>query len=335
LTKLGIIFSMNVLVIGGSGLLGRKTVLHLLQDDEISRVVSMDVAPPKEWILKSYKGSAGKFQFVRGNVSQLEDILNAMKSCAIDRLVNLAFLLPGIVEANPRLSVKVNQLGMCNAFEAARLMGVNRVVYASSEGVYGPQDEYGDRDVTEDDTMHPQSAYAIAKQLSEILAGQYAGLYGMSLTAIRPPIIYGHGGLTPNVVKWFSDIVSLAAAGKPFSVEVDGTGRHSLASADDVAGFIRILIKAESSPHTAYNIGGPPTTLRDVAQVVRRYIPDAKIEFRSQPQVIDGARGGIPYRLSMARAGEDYGFACMPLDKAVWIHINDARTEAGLEPIKG
>ncbi len=326
---------MNVLVIGGSGLLGRKTLLHLLQDEEISRVVSLDVVPPKDWIMKSINNFADKFHFLHGNVAQLEDILSAMKLHSIDRLVNLAFLLPGVVEANPRLSVKVNQLGMCNAFEAARLMDVNRVVYASSEGVYGPQEEYGDRDVIEDDAMHPQSAYAIAKQLSEILAAQYADLYGMSFTAVRPPIIFGHGGLIPNVIKWFSDIVSLPAVGKPFTVDVEGTGLHSLASADDVAELIRILIKAESSPHTAYNIGGPPTTLRDVAEVVRHYIPDARIELGDKPQVIEAARGGIPYRLSMARAGEDYGFSCMPLEKAVLIHINDARTEAGLEPIKG
>ena len=324
---------MNILVIGGSGLLGRKTVLHLLQDNEVSRVVSMDVVPPREWIMKFIENYAGKFHFFHGDVSQLEDILNAMKLYSIDRVVNLAFLLPGIVEASPRLSVKVNQLGMCNAFESARLMGITRVVYASSEGVYGPQDEYGDRDVTEDDPMHPQSAYAIAKQLSEILAAQYAELYGMSFTAVRPPIIYGHGGLTPNVVKWFSDIVSLPAIGKPFSVDVDGTSLNSLASADDVAALIKILIKAPSSPHTAYNVGGPPTTLRDAAGVVRRYIPDARIEFGNQPLSLDSARKGIPWKLSMARAREDFGFSCMPLEAAVLLHINDARTEAGLKPI--
>ena len=39
---------MNILVLGGSGLFGRNTVLHLLADKEISRVVSMDVTPTME-----------------------------------------------------------------------------------------------------------------------------------------------------------------------------------------------------------------------------------------------------------------------------------------------
>ncbi len=324
---------MNILVIGGSGLLGRKTVLHLVRDREISKVVCMDVVPPKEWIIKSMGDNVVKFQFLRGDVSQLEDILNAIKLYSIDRIVNLAFLLPGAVEANPRLSVKVNELGMCNAFEAARLMGINRVVYISSEGVYGPQDEYGDRPVTEDDPIHPQSAYAIAKQLAEMLAARYAELYSLSFTALRPPVIWGHGGLAPNVIKWFSDIVSLPAVGQPFSVDNDGTGRHSLAPADDCAAFINILIKVPSSPHPVYNIGGPPTSLRDVAAAVRRQIPGAVIEFGDRAESVDSAKGGLPWKLSMARAREDYGFACMPLDAAVRLHINDARLEAGLKPI--
>ena len=325
---------MNVLVIGGSGLFGRKTGIHLLQDAEVSNVVSMDITPPKEWFMRSIEGYVDKFHFVHGDVSQLEDILDTMKSYSIDRVVNLAFLLPPAVVENPRLSVKVNELGMCNAFEAARLLGVSRVVYASSEGVYGPQGEYGDRDVTEDDPLHPQSAYAITKQLSEILAARYTELYGISFSALRPAIVFGHGGLSPDIVQWFSEMVSLPAVGKPFSVEMDGSNLHSLAAADDVAEFIRILIKAPSSPHPAYNVGGSPTTMRDVADVVRKYLPDARIEFGKQPPPGNRWQTGIPWRLDTARAREDFRFSCMPLEEAVLIHINDARKDAGLEPIR-
>jgi nucleoside-diphosphate-sugar epimerase len=254
---------MNVLVLGGGGLFGRKTVIQMARDPEIALVVSMDVVPTKDWVLKSIGPQMDKVRFVQGDVSQLEDILQAIRRFAIDRLVNWAFILPGeTLQTNPRLGVKVNELGMCNSFEAARLMGINRVVYASSEGVYGPQDEYGNRPVTEADPMHPGSAYAIAKQLSEILAAQYSSLYGMSLTAVRPCIGYGHGGLTPLMIKHFCDIVSLPAVGKPFAVPADGTATVSLSAADDVAALARILIKLPSSPHPAYNVGGAPTPAR-------------------------------------------------------------------------
>ena len=325
---------MNVLVIGGNGLFGRKTVLKLLQDSEIDRVVSMDVIPPKEWIMTRYAEFDEKFKYVRGDVSELEDVMSVIRTCEIDKIVNWAFLLPGDIEGNPRLSVKVNELGMCNVFEAARLTGISRVIYASSWGVYGPQDEYGDRDVTEDDHLHPGSAYALTKQLSEILAAQYADLYGINFTALRPTIAFGHGGRTPAMIKNYSDLVSLPAIGKPFSIGEDGTARTSLFTPDDIGTFTRLLLHVDASPHSAYNIGGPPTSMRQVADAVRKYIPDAKIEFGNIPPPEDRGKFGIPWRASSERAREDFGFSLLPVKEAVLIHINDARSEAGLEIIQ-
>ena len=326
---------MNILVLGGSGLFGRKTILRLLADKDVSSVVSMDVTPTKEWVMKAAAPYGDKFRFVRGDVSQLEDIVSAIKMFKIDQLINWAFLLPGgVLETDPRLGMKVNELGMCNSFEAARLMGIQRVVYASSAGVYGPQAEYGDREVTEDDRLHPGSTYALAKQMSEMLAGHYTRLYGINFTALRPTIGYGHGGLTPVPIKQFSDIASLPGVGKVFSVPVDGTAKSSLASADDVAELVDILIKMPSSPHSAYNVGGPPTSLRDVAAVVRKYVPDARIEFGSQAPPANTGKTGIPYIVSMARAKTDLGYSMLSLEKAVLLHMNDARLEAGLPLIK-
>jgi len=294
------------------------------------------VVPTKDWVTKSILPQKDKFRFVMGDVSELEDILQAIKQFGIDRIINWAFILPGeTLETNPRLGVKVNELGMCNCFEAARLMGINRVVYASSEGVYGPQDEYGNRPVTEDDKMHPGSAYAIAKQLSEILAAQYSRLYGINFTAVRPCIGYGHGGLTPPGNKQFCDLVSLPAVGKPFTATADGTNTVSLSAADDVAALARILIKLPSTPHSAYNVGGPPTSMRDVAAVVRRYIPAARIEFGDQAPPPDRGKFGIPWVISSDLARKDLGFELLSLEKAVLVHINDARQEAGLPPMKG
>jgi len=326
---------VNILVIGGSGLFGRKTSLYLLQDPEITNVVSMDIVPPKEWFIKSIEQYTSKFHFVRGDVSQIEDILNIMKSFSIDKVVNWAFLLGDAVNISPRTTVKINVLGMSNTFEAARIMGLSRVIYASSETVYGTQADYGDREVTEDDRLYPSHSYALCKRFAEIQAELYTQLYGMNFTGLRPTIGYGHGGQSPTIVKWFSDLVSLPASGKPISFEIDGNTLFSLVYADDLAKFAATLLKAPSSPHPVYNIGGPPCSLLDVAKQVRRYLPDAKIEFGNQPMVGQGKGALLPWKISCARAKEDFGFTLMPLEKAVLMHINDARLEAGLKPITG
>ena len=326
---------MRVLVMGGNGLFGRKTAINLVKDPDVELVVSLDVTPTKDWVTESMGNNKNKYVAMRGDVSELENILDAISIHSIDRIVNWAFLLPGVTENQPRLSVKVNAMGMCNSFEAARLAGISRVVYASSGGVYGPQMEYGDRDVVEDDALHPGSGYALMKHFSEIIAAQYVERYGLKLTALRPTIGYGHGALNPQVIKWYSDMCSVPGIGETYSIESDGNGMASLASADDVAEITRLLLHKPESPHTAYNVGGPPTSLKTVAEVVKSYLPDAKIEFGSQAPPAGGRFGGPPSQVSMDRAREDLGFNMLPLEKAVLIHINDARKEAGLELIKG
>jgi nucleoside-diphosphate-sugar epimerase len=322
---------MNILVMGGSGLFGRKTVEYLLNDPDVKTVVSLDLTPPPDWFMKSIVKNVKKFHFMRGNVAEIEDILGAMQQYKIDRLINWAFIMVTELQGEPRLVTKVNVLGMNNAFEAAKLMGVKRVVYASSETVYGPQAQYGMRPVTEDDITNPTHSYAVSKLYAEICAGQYQRLYGMSFTGLRPTIGYGHGGRSP--AHHWSDIPSAAAVGKLCAVEGDGTDLSSLVSADDLAEITKRLIKADSTPHPVYNVGGPAVSPRDLVKAVKEYIPDAKIIFGKKKIWDPAGKTGLPWLVSEKLAKQDLGFSCMPLEKAVRIHINDARLEAELEPV--
>ena len=234
----------------------------------------------------------------------------------------------------PRLSTKVNALGMCNSFEAARLMGVKRVIYASSETVYGPQSMYGDREVTEDDQTNPTHSYAVCKLFAEILAAQYTAKYGMAFTGLRPTVGYGHGGHSAIMPCW-SDMPSTIAVGKPYIMETDGKNLSSLVSADDLGEFTRLLLHASSSPHSIYNVGGPATSPRDMAEALRKLIPEAKITFGEKPMEMRGHGMPWPWKVSDARGKADFNFKCYPLEKSLFFHINDARLEAGLPPFKG
>ena len=87
--------------------------------------------------------------------------------------------------------------------------------------------------------------------------------------------------------------------------------------------FTRLALRAPSSPHSAYNLGGPPVTLKDFAAAVKKYIPDAEITFGDQPEDCE-----LPWKVSCARAKEDFGFILMSVEEAVLKHINEARAEA-------
>lgn len=319
---------MRVLVIGGSGLFGKKCALALLDDPEVELVVTYDPAPPSEAFLKRIEPQAAEFKYIRGDISDLQQLLAAAGENKVDRLVNWAMILSK--EPMPWLNMKIGLQGMANVFETARLLGIKRVVYASSETVYGEQKDYGDREIIEDDRLlpYPGSVYALSKCLAEVFAAQYDELYGIKSTALRPCIGYGHGGKDPKFVRWFSDIVSLPAVGRPVHLECTGDWLFSTILSDEVSEFTRLALHAEASPHPAYNLGGPPVTLKDFAAAVRKFIPDAEITFGDEPEDCE-----LPWLVSCDRAREDFGFSPMPLEEAVLKHINEARAEVGLLPL--
>jgi nucleoside-diphosphate-sugar epimerase len=107
----------------------------------------------------------------------------------------------------------------------------------------------------------------------------------------------------------------------------------SLASADDLGEFTRRLLHSANSPHPVYNLGGPAYSHKDIAAMVKEFIPEARISFGSQPVASPGQQG-MPSKLSMARAKADFDFTLLPQEEAVKIQINDARLEAGLPPLK-
>ena len=320
---------MRALVIGGTGLFGAKTCRTLLDDPDFDRVVAFDVVPPSPVFLKAVEPQGERFKFVRGDISDLESVMTAASENQLDCMVNWAMILSK--DPMPRLNTKIGVLGMCNVFETAHLLGIKRVVYASSETVYGEQKDYGDREIREDDRLLPftGSFYALAKCLAEVVAAQYDELYGIKSTALRPCIGYGHGGKNPKFVRWFSEIVSLPAIGQPVHLECTGDWLFSVVKSDDIAEFTRRALKAESSPHPAYNLGGPPVCLKDVAAVVRKYIPDAQITFGDEPEDCE-----LPWKVNCDLAQADFDFSVTPLEEAVRLHIKEARVEAGLEPVE-
>ena len=83
--------------------------------------------------------------------------------------------------------MKLNILGMDNCFEAARLCGVKRVVYASSVAVSGLQKHFGDRLVNEDDATYGTSQYAMHKILTSFRPSSITSITACRLRAcVRP-----------------------------------------------------------------------------------------------------------------------------------------------------
>jgi nucleoside-diphosphate-sugar epimerase len=307
---------MSILVLGGTGFIGRRLVPRLVARGQ--EVVCVDVDP-------GAASFTGPVRVMRGDVTQFEDVMRAVLEVKPERLINLAYGI-GAGEGNPHQVFRLDVLGMDNGFEAARLGGVRRVVYASSLAVSGDQRHFGERLITEDDPMHGTSQYAVHKIFNEFQARKYIRTYGMSITGVRPANVTG-----PDKVRGSTDHVRLitgAARGEAVDFPKKGFMRL-LIHVDDIAEVFARVLLADAPQHSIYNSGGVPISLGDLADLVREFLPDAKITFAA-----DGGREESGnYLVDNTRLVKEFGVEYPPLRTRVLEIINDVRRQEGLAPV--
>jgi nucleoside-diphosphate-sugar epimerase len=92
-------------------------------------------------------------------------------------------------KADPVAGAFVNVLGTLNVFEAARAVGVERVVYASSAAVFGMSED--DAALDETALCEPATHYGVFKRTNEGNARVYFLDHGLSSVGLRPLTVYG------------------------------------------------------------------------------------------------------------------------------------------------
>ena len=311
---------MSVLVIGGTGFIGPRLIRRLVARGE--DVVCMDLNP----FAASLTDVALRAPVIRGDVTRFEDVMRTVIEVKPERLINLAYGL-GAGEGNPHQVMLLDVLGMDNCFEAARLGGVRRVVYASSIAVSGQQSHFGDRPVNENDPTYGTSQYAMHKIFNEFQAKKYIKNYGMSITGVRPANVTG-----PDKVRGSTDHVQLmteAARGNPVHLPSKGLMRLLIHVEDMAEVFARVLL-ADAPRHHLYNSGGIPVSLGELADIVRGFLPDAQITFDQE----GGREGSGNYLVDWSRLGQEFGIEYPGLHTRVLEVINDVRRSEGLPLVK-
>jgi len=156
-------------VTGGSGKLGRAVVDELVAHGY--EVVNLDLVPPRE----------NRGGFVQVDLTDFGRVLEALtgiddKYDRVDAVVHLAAIpAPGLT--GNATTFTHNLTATYHVFQAARVAGVRRVVWASSETLLGlplgPENPPPYLPVDEEYPARPQTGYALAKHLEETMAAQY------------------------------------------------------------------------------------------------------------------------------------------------------------------
>lgn len=311
---------MTTLVVGATGFIGPRLIRKLVARGET--VVGFDLNPGAS----PYDAQPIGAPVVRGDVTQFEDVMRTVLDVKPDRLINLAYGL-GAGEGNPHQVMRLDVLGMDNCFEAARLAGVKRVVYASSIAVSGQQSKFGDRLVTEDDPVYGTSQYAMHKIFNEWQAQDYREKHGMEITAIRPANVTGPDKIVGSVDHVFC--ITDPARGKPVRFPYKDAMRCPI-HVDEVAEIFARVIMTDKPQHWVYNTGGIAISLGEIADIVREFLPDAQISFDKE----EGGRAiSGNYLIDNTRLVSEFGVQYRPYRERVLQIINDIRREEGLPPV--
>ena len=310
---------MTILVLGGTGFIGRRLIPLLVARGE--EIVTMDINPGTA----SYESLGKAVRVMRGDVTHFDEVVGAMAASKPSRVVNLAYYLGS--EHPPHAALKLNVVGMDNCFEAARLCGVNRVVYASSLAVSGEQKHYGERMVTEEDFRHGHVQYAMHKIFNEWQAQDYREKYGMEITAIRPANVTGPDKIVGSVdhVK----CITFPARGAPISFPYRDAMRCPI-HVDDIAEVFARVLLTDQPKHWIYNTGGTAISLGELAEMVREFIPDARIEFERET---GGLESSGNYLIDNTRLVQEFGVQYLPYRQRVLQIINEVRKEQGQPPL--
>lgn len=213
----------------------------------------------------------------------------------------------------------INVDGTQRLFECAMAAGVTQFVYLSSIGVNGPETHAAP--FTERDTPQPATPYARSKHDAEEVLRSLAPRSGMSVSIVRPPLVYG-----PRAPGNFQRLVRGVQSGMPLPFATL-RNRRSFVSRDNLVDFIAACLMRPAPAHVA---GGCETYLI------------ADNESPSTPELIRAIAAGLdrPARLlpfpapllkaAMSAVGRS-GMA-QQLCGSLQIDTAKAKTELGWEP---
>lgn len=299
------------LVTGGAGFLGRRVMRALAARD--GEAVCFD--------RRELAGAACAV----GDVMDPESLEAAIVRYGARRIIHLAAVLPPETETQPGPAARLNVIGTRNVLEAAVRHGIERVVYASSIAVYGPQSVYGeDTVVGEDDTPCPTTGYGMAKAVNEAAALAFGRRFGVDTRILRISSVFGHGREKGVSGEMCGVLISRPAVGLPVEIAAGPDEASSLIYVDDAAELCaRLALAAGSLAHPVYNSGGMTATVREIAAMVKRHVPDARI-------TTGLARIAHVHRVDGERVARDTGYKLPPLEQRIADQIAEARREAAV-----
>jgi len=227
---------MKILITGADGFIGSHLTETLArQGHSVRAFVFYNSFNSWGWLDHAPRDIRDDLDVFAGDIRDPHGVHEAMKGC--DAVLHLAALI-GIPYSyhSPDTYVDTNVKGTLNVLQAARQLGVRRVIHTSTSEVYGTAQFVP---ITE---MHPlkgQSPYSATKIAADQLAYSFFASFGLPVVVVRPFNTYGPRQSARAVIPTI--ITQIASGQRQIKLGAVSPTRDFSYVKDTVAGFIAAL----------------------------------------------------------------------------------------------
>lgn len=199
---------MKVLVTGADGFIGSHlTELLVRENHDVTAMVYYNSFDSRGWLDSAPPEILKDVNVCAGDIRDPHFVRNAMKGC--EGVLNLAALIAiPFSYVAPESYVSTNVTGALNVVQAARDLGLAKVVQVSTSEVYGSAQFVP---ITEEHPLVGQSPYSATKIGADQIAMSFYRAFGTPVTIARPFNTYGPRQSTRAVIP---TIITQIAAGK-------------------------------------------------------------------------------------------------------------------------
>lgn len=313
----------RILVIGAAGQIGSELTLALRKVYGDQNVFATDIKNPPADVMES-----GPFETL--DVLDNSRLIHFVIRHKITQIYHLAAVLSGNAEKIPLQAWDINMRSLLTVLDLAREVKLHRLFWPSSIAVFGPSTPRVN--TPQFTVMDPNTVYGISKHAGERWCEYYFRKYGVDTRSIRYPGLISYkteagGGTTDYAVEIFYEAVKH----KKYECFLrEDTTLPMMFMEDAIRATIELMELPDSkmSIRTAYNVAGISFNPRELADEIKKHIPDFTITYKpdfrqaiadSWPQSIDD---------SVARANQGWKHE-YNLEKMTEVMLTEIRKKLG------
>ncbi len=273
----------KVLITGADGFIGSHLTEALVRAGHNARAfVFYNSFNSWGWLDHCAPDVKGKFEVFAGDIRDPNGVRTAMKGC--DAVLHLAALIAiPYSYHSPDTYIDTNVKGTLNVVQAARDLGLSKVIHTSTSEVYGTARFVP---ITEEHPLQGQSPYSASKIGADQIAMSFYTSFNTPVVIVRPFNTYGPRQSARAVIP--TVITQIASGTRQIKLGAAQPTRDFNYVGDTVAGFIAAL-KSEQGVGEVINLGSNyeisiGDTARMIAEVMQADIEILTDEQRLRPE---------------------------------------------------